>query len=269
MEDRTFWLSNFYQPLPDSIEHVVNGNVPLNENQIERMGAPIKGLYAMECLLFSTKSSETNKTALYGNSHSLPPGTWLLKGDSSLRCRTYLSLMANNLNNHLKIAAMAAQAKDLPATFEAGGRDSVSLLVNQLTVTLEAGIIIPLNEHTNKPSLMRVKSYKIGRASGTIVSGMKVLLVALHNFYDGETGFGLKDYVCRVNPGLNDRLEAQFKATAAALSVLKEPPNALVGVQQEEWAEALTEARKLEILCKVDLTSALGVTIMFSAYDGD
>jgi predicted lipoprotein len=268
VKDKIFWLPNFYQPLPGKIEFVLHNNIPLNEDQVERMGAALKGLYAMEYLLFSSKSSGTNTVPDRGSS-TLLPGTWLLTGDSNLRRRTYLYLMANNLNNHLKIAADTAQAEGFPEKFEAGGRDSVSLLVNQLTVTLETGLIIPLNNFTNQPASVLPQNYHNGAVSGTTIMGMKALLDGLHDFYDGENGFGLRDYVRSVNSGLNNRLEAQFKTTAAALSALKDPQDAMTGAQQGQWKQVLREAHKLEILCKVDLTSALGVTIMFNAYDGD
>ncbi len=269
VEERSFWLPNFYQPLPVKIEFVLHNDIPLNTNQVERMGAPLKGLYAMEYLLFSSDSTVTNTAAPgNGSENALLPGTWLLTGDSNLRRRTYLYLMANTLNNHLKIAVDAAQAEGFSEKFEAGGRDSVSLLVNQLAVTLETGLIIPLNNYTNLTAISS-KNYLNSVASGTRVLGMKTLLDGLHDFYNGGNGFGLKDYVRLVNSGLNDRLQAQFKATAAALAALNESPNLVTKEQQVQWKKALAEAHQLEILCKVDLTSALGVTIMFNAYDGD
>jgi uncharacterized protein len=282
IENQAFWQANFYrQTYPSLVEVVVRGSYPINQDLIERAGAPVKGFTTMEYFLFAPSAVQTASAEIDENSQTNLFTSWLLQGKTALRRRQYLYEIASDLDKQLQQASKKAQDPNFPAKFAAGGQDSINLLVNQLSVTLESDLTLPLekslvsrqkkelsNDSTNSPP-RTLSNQEEGALSGTTISGMKATLEGLDRFYHGTTGTGLNIYLQRVNPSLDDRIEGQFKATAAAMSLLDKPLDQLDVTQQPTVKQAFDETHKLEILFKVDLVSSLGMTIMFNAYDGD
>ena len=87
--------------------------------------------------------------------------------------------------------------------------------------------------------------------------------------YRGSEGLGLDDYLRALNPALETRIEQQFQKAITALEAVESPIEEAVGDRKEFVQRAYAAIRDLEILFKVDLASALGVTIMFNSGDGD
>jgi len=265
VENQIFWQANFYtHPSPDAIERMIRSQQPIDQKFIERQGAMVKGFSTAEYLVLGL----TDKAGLDNAPDSAD--SRLLQGDTAARRRQYLCAITENLAKQLQAAARQAQAPDFPSRFASGGQASINLLVNELTVTLESGLTIPLQD-----SLKLSQAKNMPGKSGNITMGysipeMKALLQGLIRFYHaGEGRTGLNDYMLHVNPGLNNRLEAQFNTTSAALSAINKPLDTMVATQRPVVQTAFEETHRLELLLKVDLTSALGVTIMFNAYDGD
>jgi predicted lipoprotein len=271
IKDQVFWQANFYPKVyPNLVEYLVSSGRSIDGGLIDRIGAPLKGFEAAEYLLFAPLATQMSRAGLDTNTMTNPSVSWLLQGKFAQRRRQYLDAITRILSAQLQAAANEARDKNFPDKFAAAGQKSVNLLVNQLTVTLEMDLILPLQDSLSAiPAVRAHNNLRIGAFSGEFLPGMKAALEGLHRFYRGEGGSGLDDYAQTVNPNLNDRLEKQFEATALALDSLKTPLDTSGATEHPEFQNALDEAHKLEVLLKVDLTSALGVTIMFNAYDGD
>lgn len=108
-------------------------------------------------------------------------------------------------------------------------------------------------------------------ASGTSLNGLGATLEGLHDFYCGcgAEGVGVDAYVRHINPALADRMEAQFKATAAAINAVEVPLEEALVSRRQAVEAAQAECEKLEHLCQTDLMSALGLTVLADDYDGD
>ena len=272
VENQTFWQENFYRRVhPQLLEYGIDGRMPIDSDAIERGGAQVKGFATAEYLLFGPVTPPQRPG---GRIATNSVESWLLRGNTSMRRRQYLCEVTRNLDQQLQAAARQARDEKFPDDFASKGQTSVNLLVNELTVALETDLTLPLQDYVRIPNwqqrVARDQANETeGDSSGTTFSEMKMSLAGLRRFYSGGGGTGLKDYLQQFNPGLADRLELQFQATAAALDALDHSTQSKMLAQRPALQNTLEQTHKLEILLKVDLTSALGVTIMFNAYDGD
>jgi predicted lipoprotein len=272
IENQTFWQENFYRRVhPQLLEYLIDSRMPIDSDAIERAGAQVKGFATAEYLLFGPVAPPQRPG---GRVTTNSVESWLLEGNTAARHRQYLCEVTRNLDQQLQAAAGQARDEKFLDDFASKGQTSVDLLVNELTVALETDLTLPLQNYVRIPNwqqrVARDQANETeGDCSGTTFSEMKMSLAGLRRFYSGGGGTGLKDYLQHVNPGLADRLEAQFQATATALDALDNSTQSKMLAQRPALQNTLEQTHKLEILLKTDLTSALGVTIMFNAYDGD
>jgi predicted lipoprotein len=80
---------------------------------------------------------------------------------------------------------------------------------------------------------------------------------------------GLRDAVKLVNPGLETRLAEHMQAAISATRAIGAPLEQAVVNNRPALENAYEKTRALEILLKVDVVSALGVTLTFGSNDGD
>ncbi|MEW6306198.1 MAG: imelysin family protein [Verrucomicrobiota bacterium] len=270
IKDRTFWTAAFFkQPYPTAIENVVRSAKPIDDEFIEILGSSAKGFFALEYLLFDLPQGTTGKV---GGPPAAPrlSAKLLLDGPSAERRRVYVCALARDLERRMNEAASDAQAADFPSRFAAGGQDSINLVVNQITEGIEAALVMQLRVYLDQFSAKTLTFGQIeGAASGTSLSGMVSMVKGLQRFYRGAEGVGIDDYVRHVNPELAKSLDEQFEMTVKALVAIGQPFEQALSVNSAAIKAAFEECKTLELLCKVDVVSALGVTIMFSANDGD
>ncbi len=261
--DEVFWQANFYQMVhPGLTEYNITSGKPIDQHLIDRLGAAAKGFMTARYLLFAPVSTQTNKAGLDSMGGTNVFVSWLLQGRTAGRRREYLCAVTRDLSQHFQAVAQKAQAPGFVAGFAAGGQDSVNMLVNQIIAATETSLIMPLRLATSPLFTKRAG------LTAEKLENMKALLGGLHRYYRGS-GAGLDEYLRRINPGLNDRVEAQFKSATAALAVLDKPMETMDAQHRPQAEKALDEIHKLELLLKVDVVSAMGVTIMFHGYDGD
>ena len=265
--DRQFISTfNYWQTIPSRIEGIVRKPLPaFDQAFLDNEGATVKGLYAIEYLLFDRRGGQP------GEPPEAAKALELLS--ASPRRREYLAALACD------VADKAAQlSKDWSATglqsaaekFAAGGQASLNLLVNQLTQSLETTLQNHLNFALALPTpvdrqLNRIK----GSRSGTSLQSVVVALEGVDKFYRGEHGLGLHDSLNRVNPAVATRVQDKLTAAIAAARSIGEPLERAVVDKRAALETAVKEAHDLEVLFKVDLPSALGVTITFTSGDGD
>jgi predicted lipoprotein len=261
-------VSTFYywQTIPSRIESIVKKPSPaFDQAFLDNEGATVKGLYAIEYLLFDRRGGQPGEPLEAAKALDL-------LSTSPRRCE-YLAALARD------VADKATQlSKDWSATgpqgaaekFSSGGQASLNLLVNQLTQSLETVLQNHLNFALALPTpvdrqLNRIK----GSRSGTSLQGVIVALEGVNKFYRGENGLGLHDSLNRVNPAVATRVQDKLTAAIAAARGIGEPLERAVVDKRGPLETAVKETHDLEVLFKVDLPSALGVTITFTSGDGD
>ena len=142
--------------------------------------------------------------------------------------------------------------------------------MNELTQSLEHTLQNHLNFALILPSpidrqLNRIK----GSRSGSSLQSVIVALEGVDKFFRGEKGLGLRDALNQMNPTLATRLQEKFTAAIAATRAIGLPLERAAVDRRAAVQKAVDQLHELEILFKVDLASALGVTITFTSGDGD
>lgn len=243
--------SFYFCPIrPASIERVLSAKQPLSEGGVEELGAAAKGICAIEYLLFSPSAEAAARR--------------LAEVDGGKR-REYLRLLAAEL---ARKSAQLAKDWNAPLSqsathFVEGRQGSLNLLVNQLAWSLE---------NLNEKKLRPIVAPDDGEASsgGAPGAGARMLarMQGVQRVFLGGDGTGLDDLLRQVNPSAAQRMDDGLKQALSALAVLDEPLKP--GETLADKARVAYEAsRAVEVLIKVDVTSALGVTLTFSPIDGD
>jgi predicted lipoprotein len=132
---------------------------------------------------------------------------------------------------------------------------------------------IPIGKYG--PNVLPISPEKVeAYYSGYSVALLIAQLQAMQNLYMGGTSGGIDDKVAATtakNNGvpLNDAIKAQITTLLAKLQALPDPLSADVQNNITIVNDTYTEVRKLTVLFKADMSSALGVKISFQDDDGD
>lgn len=233
---------------PASIERAVGGVEPLSETRVEELGAAAKGLCAVEYLLFRPGGDDDVLAALGGE-----------------RRRVYLRLITRELA--AKAGRLAGEWREpmgaAAVRFTQGGQESLNRLVNQLAWSLEA-----FNEGRLRPlALGESGEETMGTASGLTKRLLPAGLEGIRRVYAGGAGIGVDDWLRHLGSPAAERMHAQLREALAGVVRLDRPEEGDAAVERARAAYA--DCHALELLIKVDVASALGVTLMFSPVDGD
>lgn len=256
----------YWQAIPSRIDEVINDQShTIDQTLLDNAGATVKGLFAMEYLLFDRQAGRPGEPAESARALDLL--------SASPQRRAYLAAVARDVANQAaKISAdwAAPDAKSEVKKFAADGQASVNLLVNQLTQSIETILENNLRFVLNLPApidrqLNRIK----GSRSGSSLKGVIAALEGVEKFYRGENGPGLRDSLKRINATLATRVQDKLTAAIAAAREIGLPLERAAVDKRDALQNAMNLTYELEILFKVDLASALGVTITFTSGDGD
>ena len=263
-------LATFYysKVLPYRMEDVLNASGPMDAAYLGELGAAAKGLFALEYLLYESRTESLAKTATPAGPN---PGNF--SGTNGLRRCQFLSALANDVRkkaDQISAAWAGTNASDVRSKFVSGGPGTVSSLVNQLAQNLETIAEGRLNFALQLPApVMRQLNRIEGARSSTSVPQLGAMLRGAHKVFRGGEGLGLDDLLRELNPALAGRVEAQFPKAIAAVQSIDAPLEVAVTDRKDLVQRAYEASRDLEILFKVEVASALGVTIKFSSDDGD
>ena len=263
-------VSTFYywQILPVRVEALLASPRALDDSCLDELGATTKGLFALEYLLFERASVSPAEGA---NATAREPG--ILSGTNTARRCQFVSALARDLGNKAgKLAGDWSDTGEQGASlkFANGGQESVNLLVNQISMDLENIAEEHVNLVLQLPNPIARQIHRIECArSGTSLRALEARLVGLHELYHGGAGLGIDDYLRGLNSALETRVEQQFQRAISRLQALGAPLEQAATTNRGSLEAAYQAIRDLELLFKVDLASALGVTITFNSNDGD
>jgi predicted lipoprotein len=157
---------------------------------------------------------------------------------------------------------------------------SIGLLVNQLNFDLE----ILKNARIGIPLGKRSLGVALPEKSEAFYSGLSVELALQHinnieNIYLGRSrsnndGPGFDDYLTHINArygsgSLNEAIKSKLSSAKVKLTAIPGPLSSAVINNASVVDAAYLELQQLVILLKVDMTSALGVSITYVDNDGD
>ena len=264
------YLATFYysKVLPHRIEDVLHSSGTMDAAFLDELGAATKGLFALEYLLFESRPESSAKNATFSEANLKN----VFGTNVQRRCQFLLALARDVQKKADQVAAdwAGTNRSDVSAKFVAGGQETLNSLVNQLAHDLETIAESRLNLALQLPApVMRQLNRIEGARSRTSLSQLVASLRGAYQIYQGSGGLGVDDYLRALNPTLEARIEQQFQKAITALQAVDTPLEEAVGDRKEFVQRAYEAIRDLEILFKVDLASALGVTIMFNSNDGD
>jgi hypothetical protein len=257
----------FYYPqvTGDSIEGVIaDSSHAIDQSRIDEVGANSKGLYAAEYLLFDRRGGQATEPMESAKALDLLSG--------SERRREYLLAIVRDMETkagQIADAWIASGDHATAAKFAAGGHVSIDVLVNHLAGSLEA-LQNRLSFPLMLPNPLSHQLYRIERSrSASSLEGAMAQLEGIQKIYRGSGGLGLGDAVKAVNAPLAKRIDDQFDKAMSAAKAIGEPLEQAAVDKRPAVQNACDQTHALEILFKVDLASALGVTITFTSGDGD
>lgn len=264
------YLATFYysKVLPHRIEDVLHSSSTMDAAFLDELGAATKGLFALEYLLFESRTESPAKAAKSSEANPMN----LFGTNVQRRCQFLLTLAHDVQKKADQVAAdwAGTNRADVGPKFVAGGQETLNSLVNQLAQNLETIAESRINLALQLPAPVVRRLDRIeGARSRTSLSQLVASLRGAYQIYQGSGGLGMDDYLRALNSGLETRVEQQFQKASTALEAVESPIEEAVGDRKEFVQQAYEAIRDLEILFKVDLASALGVTIMFNSNDGD
>jgi predicted lipoprotein len=267
IKDRDYLASFYYwQVLPGRIEAVIQSDRPIDKSLLEELGSTSKGLFALEYLLFDRAPHDP------GEDSQKTDTLELLRGPSGARRAAYILALGRDLETKAAdlVHGWSLSTPDTASTKLAqGGQESINLLVNQLAMAVE-DVVEHLHFILQLPPPVSAQLDRIERSrSGSSLAGLIASIEGLKKMYRGGDGLGPDDALKQINPALEKRVQQHLEAAADSIRAVASPLEKAVVDNHAAVEKAYESSRALEIVIKVDMVSALGVTLTFSSNDGD
>jgi len=258
VETNAFVRTLFWPQRAAAIDVVLGGTGTLDDAFVAALGVDARGVYALEYLLYPLASDDSATLALF-------------RGDAAQRRNDLCRALAVSIARYATDTGKAlGDGTAYAARFAKGVQISLSILVNQMISNIES-----LSAHRIQAVLDRDQRGTLlakdveGSPSGT---SHRIALAVLEGnarvFRGGKSG-GLFELTHATAPAIADRVTERYAAAVAAVRALSGPLERIVKTNRKELTDAATAVKALELALKVDLASALGVTITFQTGDGD
>lgn len=253
IESHAFLRSAFWPIRPAIIRELLESDERIDAKLIAELGVDAKGVFAIEHLLFEGPE---------------PSGPTWYEGPMHERARALGAALADEALSYAQRAATAlADGSAFAERFAQGGQQNISLLVNQMISTLETAgarrLDYVLGTHDN--ATLRTKDVQ-GAASGLSTEIPRVWLATTERIYMGA---GLSSLVVQAAPKIDAHVRDGFASVRAAMARLRAPLERVAETQHAALASAVQAVKALESALRIELVSALGVTLSFVATDGD
>ena len=248
--------TTFWPVRPAAIDAALAAPTPVDDAFVEELGVDAKGLFAIEALLFPEQGDTDAVVALFA-------------GAEHERRRSFMAALARHVSaNATRAAGVLGNGHAFAEQFAAGGQQSLNRLIGQMVSTVEnvasnrLNLVLGLDKsHMLRPSQVE------GWPSGTSQAIALALLIGTQRLYDGEGR--LSELVKAAAPAIDQRIRSGFAAAVVSVEKLGAPLEQIVKVDRGALEAAVVATKALEVAMKVDLASALGITITFQSGDGD
>jgi predicted lipoprotein len=244
----------FWPTRPSAIAELVQSPTPIDPEQVAALGVDVKGLFALEHLLF-----EAPRTG----------AVWVV-GEQSARATQLAAALADDIVLHAtRVDRAVGASAPFTAEYAAGGQQNVDRLVNQLLATTEAAAA-RLTRVLTLHQAQRLRSVDVQAApSGLSSDVLKAWLSVNARIYAAADTDGLATLVRSAAPALHTSIERAFASATHSLGQLSEPLERIVVQSPAPLTAALRDIKALEVALRAELASALGVALTFASADGD
>jgi predicted lipoprotein len=225
---------------------------------VAELGVDVKGLYALEYLLFPLELDDARAAERF-------------TGSSGRRRAELAAALARSIQRYAKVAAQRLGTGDAYAqSFARAGNESLSALLAELIATVENVSALRLDYVLKLAESRMLKPREIEGWPSALSHEIALTLVASsERLYRGGSGGGISSLARAVAPAVDERVRAHYAEALEAVRALGAPLERVVRSNREALVRAAGATKKLEIAMKVELTSALGVTLTFASTDGD
>jgi len=258
VETNAFVRTLFWPPRPEAIEKVLGAEGAIDDAFVAALGVDARGVYAVEYLLFPLERDEAASLALF-------------TGETGTRRRDLCRALAASIADYASKASRAlGDGVAYAARFSQGAQVSLSILVNQMIGTIEGLAAHRLERVLELDKLRRLVPKEVeGWPSGHSHEIALAQLEGNERLYRGGKSGGLAELARATAPAIHERVSERYVAALAALRALPGPLERIVTTGRAKLVDAAAATKALELALKVDLASALGVTITFQTGDGD
>ncbi|MVM31496.1 hypothetical protein GO755_15730 [Spirosoma sp. HMF4905] len=252
------------------LEKAITDGTTIDNAYIESKGSTVKGIHAIEYLIFD--KAQSNATVIGGYT-----------GINGAKRTAYLSALTTNLKNQAKIIVDAWKGGYATTFINADGRDinsSLGILSNKLIDLIytirDERIGAPKGNRNNGVPQPDLAESAISNNSITLAINE---LKGLENAFLGRTpagidGIGLDDLLDKLGAKsgtdlLSTKIKNQFATVYAKLNAIPAPLQTAVVSNTVEVQAAYDEIKRLQVMLEVDMINNLGVLLTFSDNDGD
>jgi len=248
----------FWPARPSAIEALVKSTDVLDAERVKALGVDAKGLYALEYLLFPAGLGDAETVGL------------LAAGPDRRRSRL-VDLLADGVFQYVRRAnEVLGDGSEFARRFAQASKLSVNKLVGQMVSTIETLAVNRLDAVLGLAQSRLLKPADVEGAPSRLSHELALAeLVSVEHLYRSESNVGLSVLVHALAPAIDERVRRAFADVHQALARLPAPLELVVIENRALLTQALNATKALELALKVDLATALGVTLTFQATDGD
>jgi predicted lipoprotein len=254
----------------DRVEQAIAGSNALTAAYIESLGANLKGLLAIEYLIFDADG---------GASAALQA----LSADT--RRRAFVRALAENIRDESTVLrdAWAPGAGDFAAELANAGAGSATFPTVKSAVDTVVNQVIFLSENVADEQLLAALGSRTGGvprpealAAHRSQNGLADLLDNLAGIqsvyfdaYAGRQGTSLNSIVMAVSPSTAGALAVAIRRAMETATSIPQPLEQSLSTDRALVENAQERAKDLMAKLEIDLISALGATLRFNPSDGD
>jgi predicted lipoprotein len=240
------------------VEQLLAGTSLLDDRLVTELGVDLKGVYCLEELLFPPEGSPSAASRR-------------LDVPENGRRRTLATLLARSVADYAgRVRRGLGDGEPFAAALAADPQAGLSQVVERMIMTVEHVAAQRLARAADlegngmlKPALVE------GALSGTSHEIALVELLAAERLYRGSRGRGLDALAAATAPAIRERVDGRFADAVGTLRAIAMPLERAAVSRRGALTAAAASGKALELALKVDLASALGVTISFASTDGD
>ncbi|MFT3926342.1 MAG: imelysin family protein [Myxococcales bacterium] len=258
VESNALLRTMFWPVRSREIDSLIGGAQAITDSFVEQLGVDLKGLFALEHLLFDPPQAGQGPLERF-------------MGSGGARASEYAVALAKNVNAYADdMQAALGDGAAFARSFSESTEQNLNSLVNQMVSTVETVAVQRLGFTLELLKNQRLSSDSLeGGKSGLSTQISETLLATTERLYLGVNGHGLAALTKQASEPIEARVGAAFEGARKTLAALGAPLEQAATKTLGKLEGAAAAARELEIALKVDLVSALGVTLTFTLGDGD
>jgi predicted lipoprotein len=238
---------------PQRIADAIADPHPVDAAFVRELGTSSKGMFALQLLLF-------------GGPGDTPNPLTALTVTGGERRAAFMHQLAVDIAARATDAARTTATPDFVAGFARAGQASVNRLVNDLAAVVEDVVTSRLGMVVAARDAGTLAANPVeGQASGTSQRLTLALLRGVAALYRG----GLGTLVRAASPEADRATDAALTRALASVEAIGAPLEQAVVANREGVVKATADVRALEVALKTQVAGALGVTLTFTAGDGD